>query len=415
MLIVRVVCVSVLLALAAIQIHFALYEQTEYSRNENVNALHKYQSNPYLLTWLGKRKHLFDADLDTANSLYQKALQMNPVYVPAWLGLAELQFDQQKKENANTILEYSGDLLKDVKHWRWDKALVAYQFDRKDILAEDLSYIIREIPGKSRNDALRIAFSLWPDAIELQEQLGDDALEYLFQYATRKRNVEAGLLLWDTFKTKEFEYQDKETLAFINMLMGMGEVKRAGTIWNTIFNASALLFNGDFSKKPLQTAFSWRIGKNKGASWYIQESPKMDVQTSLHLHFKRQKNINLHNVFQIVPLQGGRVYTLKGEVKTKNLTTDQLPYIEAYGYKCKAPRNTTEMVSSDQDWTDVYLLFEVPDECDAMIIRLRRNESTHIDNKFGGDIWLANFKIAETDKIFTILDEKQCSLHKISN
>lgn len=406
MLISRFFCISVLLALAAIQIHFALYEQTEYSRNENASSLHKYQSNPYLLTWLGKQKHLLDADLEMANTLYQKALQINSVYIPAWLGLAELQFDQRQKENANAILEYSGGLLDDVKRWRWNKALVAYQFDRKDILAPDLSYIIREIPGKTRNDALRLAFAQWPDAIELQEQLGDDTLEHLFKYATRKRKVEQGLILWDSFKTEDFENQEKETLAFIDMLMGQSEVESAATIWSKYFNATSLLFNGDFSKEPLQTAFGWHIGKNKGASWYLQEATKKDPQPSLHLHFKRQKNINLHNIYQIVPLLGGKVYALKGEIKTKNLTTDQLPFLEAYGYKCKAPRNHTEMVSSNQDWTDIYLLFEVQAECDAMVIRLRRRESTHIDNKLAGDIWLANFKIAETDEIFTILDEK---------
>lgn len=402
----RILSIAGLLALAIIQIYFALYEQTEFSRNENVSALHKFQSNPYLLTWLGKQKHHFDADMEMANTLYLDALQMNPVYIPAWLGLAELRFDQGKKENANAILQYSGELQENIKRWRWDKALVAYQFGRNDILATDLSYIIREIPGKVRGDALRMAFALWPDTIELQEQLGNGCLEYLFQYATQKRKVKEGLILWESFQTEQYENQERETLAFINMLIAKGDVESAAEIWKKYFIRSGLLYNGDFKKEPLQTAFGWRIGKNKGSSWYLEEGMKNDPQTSFHIHFKRQKNIFLHNVYQIVPLQGGKVYALKGKIKTKNLTTDQLPYLEAYGYQCKAPHRKTEMVSSDQGWKDIYLLFEVPRECNAMIIRLRRNASTHIDNKLGGDIWLANFVIAETEEIFTILDEE---------
>lgn len=407
MLILRLFCISILLALSAIQIHYALYTQTEYSRNENVSALHKYQTNPYLLTWLGKQKHLFEADLEMAKSLYQKALVLNPVYVPAWLGLAEVQSDRRDKQNANAILEYCNSLLTDVKRWRWDMALVAYQFDRKDILAQDLSYIIREIPGKVRNDALRMAFSQWPDTNELQEQLGDDVLEHLFRYAIRKRKVVQGLILWDTFKTEEFENKEKETLTFVNMLMRQGEVESAATIWRKYINPSSLFFNGDFSKAPLQTAFGWIIKKTKGSRWYLQKGTKNVPHSSLHFHFKRLENTNLYKVYQVVPLQGGKVYALKGEIKTKSLTTDQLPFIEAYGYKCKAPRNKTDMVSSNQDWTPIYLLFEVPEECDAMVIRLRRRESTRIDNKLAGDIWLAKFSITETEELFTILDEKQ--------
>ncbi len=388
------------------QIRFALYEQTEYSRNESMDSHHAFQSNPYILTWLGKQKHLFDADLTQANDLYKQALIVNPVYIPAWLGLAELQVDQNENENANAILDYTGVLSEDVKRWRWDKVLVAYQFGRNDVLASDLSYIIAEIPGKTRNNALRMAFSLWPDAKELQKQLGEESLEYLFQYATRKRKVEQGLILWENFRTKTFDRQEKDTLAFINMLIGKSEIASAATIWKNYFNNPPFLFNGDFNKKPLQTAFGWRIGKNKGATWQITEPTKKEPRYAFKLHFKRQKNINLHNIMQIVPLQGGRVYALKGEVKTKNLTTDQLPFFEVYGYKCKAPRNTTKMFSSDQDWTEIFLLIQVPDDCDAMVVRLRRKESTHIDNILGGDIWLANLEIAESSEIYTILDEK---------
>ncbi len=400
----RSLCFLSLLAIAAVQLHYSLFEQTEYSRTKSAASLHKYQSNPFMLSWLAKSKHLFDADLELANSLYQQALLMNPVYIPAWLGLAELQVDQQKKENANRILDYTGRLTENIKRWRWEKALVAFQLDRRDVLSTDLAYIIKEIHGKNRNDALRMAFSLWPDPVELQDKLGSGVLEHLFRYAIRKKKVMQALILWDTYKIHTFKKQEKDTLAFINMLIGQGEIKSAARIWKKRFNPSTLFFNGDFSKKPLQTAFGWRIGKNNGLSWYFSEESGKDKPSSLHLHFKRKENINLYNIYQIVPLQGGKTYTLKGKVKTKKMTTDQWPYIEAIGYKCKAPYNRTAMFSSDEEWKDLYLVFEVPAECDAMLIRLRRKRSTRIDNKLAGDIWLTGLQIAETDAISTILD-----------
>jgi len=397
----------VLLACAILQLWLALFEQSQYSQKTNISSQHKYQSNPYLLSWLAKQKHIFDADLSTAETFYQQALIANPVYLPAWLGLAELKQDQQKAEQANDILDYTSDLAKDIKRWRWDKALVAYQFGRNDVLATDLSYIVSKMPGKIRNDALRMAFSVWPDPMELQETLGNENLLHLFRYASRKKKVEAGLVFWDTLEAQGVEEQEKDVLNFINMLISVKEIDTAAGIWKKHFNSKNILFNGDFTEKPMQTAFGWRIGKTIGASWKLREAKKKGEPASLHLHFNRKKNINFHKLYQIVPLQGGKVYLLKGKVKTAKLSTDQRPFLQAYGYQCKSTATKTEMVASDQEWTDVYLQINVPEECDAMIIRLRRHESTQIDNKMAGDIWLAGFEIVETREHFTILDEQQ--------
>ena len=229
----RFLCFFVLVSLALVQFRLALFEQTKYSNHENASSLNKYQTNPYLLSWLAKQKHLFEADLEQAQLLYKQALLINSVYVPAWLGLAELRFDKKQKQNANAILDYTSQLTDNVKRWRWDKTLVAYQFNREDILAVDLAYIILEMPGKPRNDALRTAFSIWPDPKEMQKELGSETLEYLFRYATRTNKIEQGLALWLEIEKKEIESeaQQKDTLAFINMLIGQGELKRATEIW----------------------------------------------------------------------------------------------------------------------------------------------------------------------------------------
>ncbi len=395
-----------LLAIVIVQFWLALFEQTEFSRREDASAQHEYQRNPYLLTWLAKQKHLLAADLDAAHSLYQQALIVNPVYLPAWFGLAELSSDQHKKQTANAILDYTDSLAENIKRWRWDKAMVAYQLDRTDILTRDLSYIIREIPGKTRTDALRMAFSLWPDPEDLVEKMGNDNLAHLFRYTITKKKVEEGMALWQIMEPEGIAGKEEDVLAFINMLLSQKELANAAALWKKHFNPNHLFFNGDFSREPLQTAFGWRIGKNKGIHWRVIQGQKKKEPTALYLHFNRKNNVNLSNIYQIVPLEGGKVYALRGKMKTAKLTTDQLPFLEAYGYQCKAPVSRTDMVKGEQPWTDVYFQFKVPQECEAMVIRLRRKESTRIDNKLAGDFWLTNLEIAETGKLFTIVDEQ---------
>lgn len=402
----RISCLVLFLILAVVQLRLVLYEQSEYSQKTDLASLHKYQSSPYLLSWLAKQKHLFEADMDTAYALYQQALTANPVYLPAWLGLAELKFDQQQTEEANAILDYTTELAVNIKRWRWDKALVAYQFDRKDILVGDLSYLIsRESSWKKRNDALRMAFSVWQDPVELLEKMGNDNLMHLFRYATNKKKVEEGIVLWKVLERQGFKGHEKEVYRFLNMLLSNGKIKTAAAVWGKYFNPHTLLFNGEFNQEPLQTAFGWRIGKHKGVSWKIKVARKKGELSSLHLHFNRKKNVNLYNIQQIVPLQGGKVYMFKAKVKTAKLSTDQLPFWEIYGFKCKGLYQKTDMVQSDQDWTNMTVSFGVPEECDAIRLRLRRKESTRIDNKLAGDIWLTGLEIEDTDEYFTILDE----------
>lgn len=399
-------CFLALLLLALLQFRLALFEQSEFSRRTDLSSSQKYQSNPYLLSWLAKQKHIFDADLSAANSLYQQALTANSLFLPAWLGLAELKLDQQQIKQANAILDYTSELSKDIKRWRWQEALVAYQFDRKDVLASHLVFIISEMPGKIRNDALRMAFSVWPEPKELLKIIGDQNLIHVFRYAIRKKKVEAGLVFWNTLEAKGFENQEKDVLKFINMLLSEQEIDTAAEIWKKYFNPKNNLYNGDFTKKPMQTAFGWRIGNPKGSSWKVSKATQKGEPASLHIHFNRKKNINFRNLYQIVPLHGGKVYLLKGKVKTAKLSTDQRPFFQAFGYQCKSTPTKTEMMRSDQDWTDVYLQMNMPEECDAMIVRLRRLESAQIDSRLAGDVWLADFEITETKEQFTILDEQ---------
>lgn len=121
----RICCFLLLLACALLQLNFSVQEQRTFT--DRKGRLPKDQiRNARLLTYHAKQKHMFDADMDGALSLLQRALIINPYYVPAWLSLAELKNDTGEKEQAYEILHYTDILTRGLKRWRWDKALVAY-------------------------------------------------------------------------------------------------------------------------------------------------------------------------------------------------------------------------------------------------------------------------------------------------
>jgi tetratricopeptide (TPR) repeat protein len=388
----KALCMAALIICAAMQFRFALQQQNIFlGKTGDDSALSSHDAG--LLTFTAKQKFLFDADIQSGLSMVQRALTLNPYYVPAWLLLAELNNDLGRKKQATKILVYVDSLTRDIKWWRWDKALTAYQLGRLDVLPDELRYIVREIPGKSRNDALQLAFTLWEEPAELLGNMGEENLLHLFISAVQRKMVPEALFLWQKINETASECPEKNFLHFVNMLIGTGDLGVAGEIWHRHYPESGLLFNGNFAAPLLGSGFGWRAGRDKGFELRLEEDPEIPDGKSLRLRFKGWDNLNFHHLYQIVPLQGNKAYTLIAHWKSDRLTTDQRPFFEVYGYKCKMDYAKSEMISPDQDWQPEHLEFTVPEECSAVVLRLRRRESIQIDNKLSGKLWLRNLDI----------------------
>jgi len=394
---VRIAAFLALAALAAVQLRIALQEQAEYSDAGASAAMIAMLRSPFLLVWHGKRLHLLEGEVAQAEALYRRALVHNSLYIPAWLGLAELRNDRGKKAEAAAILDHVDGLSAGINRWRWDKALLTYQLGRTDILARDLAWIVANIPGQ-RQDALKMAFSLWPEPAVLRDHIGRDNIIHLFHHAARTGKVEAALAFWPEIEKLGVDNYRPEVLVFLNSLIQHDRLAEAAAIWRTYFNGESLLANGDFDKEPTNTAFDWRISAPKGSSWRI-EAADDGKGRAMRLHFSGTDNLGYQHLTQIVPLAPGRKYRLIGKYKTDKLTTDQRPYLEVIGFQCPMAPVRSAGVAASQPWTALSLPFEVPADCRAVVVRVRRDPSTHLDNLLAGDLWLKEMAIEKTGEI----------------
>lgn len=400
---VRILCFGVLLALAGLQLFIAWQEQTEYSSASGSAAVLENLYSPQLLTWHAKRFHLLEGAVAEAEALLQRALVNNPVYIPAWLGLAELRNDQGRKSESQAILEYVDQLSADISRWRWEKALLAYQLGRLDILSRDLSYVIEKISGK-RQAALKMAFTVWSDPQELLDKLGTQNVLHLFNYASQAKHIETALKFLPYVEEMGVDAHKKDVLFFLDILIQNGDIAKATAIWKKYFNNNALLYDGSFQEEPSNMAFGWRAAKLKGSTWRIENSAGKEKGQALRLHFSGTENIAFSHLSQIVPLESAKKYTLTGWLKTEKLTTDQRPYLEVVGYKCTIPPAKTEILAASQPWTSFVLSFNVSEDCEAVQVRVRRDPSNHLDNLLAGDLWLRNLEIHDTGENYSSFD-----------
>ena len=384
--------------------YYAVQQQLLYSERTEFLKQHQIR-NARLLTHQAKQKHFFEADLATAEILIQYALKVNSYYIPAWLSLAELYNDKGDENRAGEILAYVAQLTQEVKRWRWEKTLTAYQLGITEMLPEELHYIIREIPGKSRNDALQLAFTHWKDPETILENVGQENLIHLFNFCIKEKNATAALYYWRVIEATGEKWERRELLNFIEMLMSAGEVAEAAAVWRKQIDPDTLFYNGNFSNEILRKAFGWRLAKDKDVALQLMPDEGGGKSKVVEVRFKGWNNINYHHLFQVVPLEGNARYRLTGSLKSRKLTTNERPFLEVDGYKCNSTPIKSEMVEADQEWKEFEVEFGVSQECSAMVVRIRRNETRHLDNKISGRLWIKDFKIEKIDENYTILDE----------
>ena len=378
-----------LIALTLYQLRVAIVAQTSYSMATN-KVIRELQSEPRLLVEYGKEKFL-QGDHKNARRWLQKALRANPVYIPAWLTLAELENDSGKTARSLEILEYLDRLMQDVLRWRWEKAMLAYLLGREDILKADLSWLLQQenLSGQTRKKVLNFAFSLWSEPADLLQKMGNENSIPLFLHAVRIKNREIAEFLW--VEVDHTQLEKKQALQYINLLINSQEINTAALLWKEYYPADNLLYNGNFSTPLVKGGFGWRIWQPKGFEVEVQNQD--EKKTSLHLRFNGKTNIHFRHVRQLVPLSPGQYFTFTGELRSKEMTTDQRPFIEIAGRNCSL-QAATAMVETDQDWTPFSLSFTVPEECQqGMEIRLRRLPSKKIDSLISGDLWVTNLSL----------------------
>jgi tetratricopeptide (TPR) repeat protein len=396
---VRIILFIGLIGLALFELRIATVAQTAYSNISASKIIQKYQQDPRQLVAYGKQA-MWTGDIEIAKKWLQRALRADPLYIPAWLALGELENDTGNAVRAVEILEYVDSLMRDVIRWRWDKAMLAYLLGRNDILTADLVWLLQQekTSGQTRQKILKFAFSLWPEPTELLRNMGLENAFRLFQHAVRTKNIETASYFWSVRSEEEqAELETKQVLPYINLLITSKKVNEAALVWNKYFPSDTLLYNGNFSQPLVKGGFGWRNWKAEGAE-VERPNQTIDPPTLLHIHFTGKNNINYYHTRQLLPLPPGQsFFTLSGELKSRGLTTDQTPFIEVVGRDCSM-HFATEMVQTDQDWTLFKLPFTVPEECNqGIIVRVRRRPSRNIDNLISGDLWLTKFSLQATE------------------
>jgi tetratricopeptide (TPR) repeat protein len=331
-------------------------------------------------------------DPEAAARFFRTALSKDVLFVDSWLLLAEAEATIGRKEKAIQILTYTIDRTKNVSRWKWQQMILARDLGVKEVVYENANYLLSL--GVLEQDTLQFLHThLGGNALEVVAILDPSHLKVYLEWLMNWSMIEESLTVWHAINTISTPY--KETaLRYANFLVNNKRINAAMDIWKK-YTGSDGLTNPGFEKDITGQGFDWRHLDDKDGNWELKRVNygTAEGDYALRITFSGRENISFYHVYQIITVDPQSKYRLTYAWKSRGITTDQGPFIEIYGYDQDGLYLTGPMITGTQGWSEVSLEFDVPDGCQAAVVRLCRRPSNRFDSKIRGLLWLDDFHL----------------------
>ncbi|MEA3359393.1 MAG: hypothetical protein U9R17_08325 [Thermodesulfobacteriota bacterium] len=332
----------------------------------------------------------FESNPLAAARFFRQTVHDNPFHIDGWLKLAQAEAAVGHEERSRSILEFTYNLTKPVFRWKWKQMLLARELRLEDVFLQIADYFLAR--GRITNNIFQLIDAHYNGAVT--KIAGAFRKEHLVPYLE-------WLMRWDRAEDAHFVWQkivsaqrvDEEIiLKYVHFLINKKHIIEANKIWGK-FTGIKGMTNGDFEVDITRRGFGWRYRGNR--NWEIKrvKLPDSTGSFALQVAFYGKKNISFHHLYQIVPVEPLRHYLMKYRWKSTGITTDQRPFVEIYGYDIKGLYKKGQMITGTNDWRQGTVEFMSPENCHAVVIRLRRLTSKRFDCNIEGTIYLDNFSL----------------------
>jgi tetratricopeptide (TPR) repeat protein len=335
-------------------------------------------------------KAWYENNSNLAADYFRKALAINLFHVDAWLKLAQVETGNGNTLAAWNILKFTNNLTREVVRWKWSQILLARELKLDDIFWENINFVIPE--QKFQNEALQLLdIHLSSDSAKALEVLEIQNWTYYLRWLMKWNRTEDTFRVWRAIAEKH-RVDDDLYQRYINYLVSQKEILQAAMIRKEYTGMDGLS-NPGFELPLSNIGFDWR--SRTGDHWEIQRTRTRVIEGdyALQMVFSGKENINFQHLSQIVPVLAEKTYRLSFWWRSKDLSTDQRPFVEIRGFDCKNVYWKSDMVPANSDWKQQILIFSIPESCNAATIGVKRTPSHRFDNKISGILWLDHFEM----------------------
>lgn len=315
---------------------------------------------------------------------YQKALELNPVNYSYWFYLADSLFMDGKKEDALFALNQATELAPGVVSLRWMSAILASKLGNEDVLVDNLKPVVAHDPER-REKAFTILWQSLRNGDRILNIVPDRVLPEYLKFLIETSRLSEATAAWDKLSSEQ-KVSEKTFFRYVDFLIRQNDILRAKKIWASQLGDWSGVWNGDFEKSIYNRGFDWRIKNIEGVRISRTDSPYNN--RSLKIEMDGKHNIDFKHLTQIVPVQENTKYKLTALMKSKDLSTSNGFFWEAYCYNNKGLKAESEQVLGTVDLRPVTMSFTTPRNCRSIVIRLKREKSDKINRNIYGTLWM---------------------------
>jgi len=345
-------------------------------------------------------KFWFDNDTDRAAPFFREAAMQDVLFVDAWLKLAQAETILGNPDKAQTILEFLDNLTRNVFRWKWEQTLLANELGVKEIFFDNINFAVKH--GQKIQDAFQFFDSYLDKDIRRAIQVldTDNLIPYL-EWLMRWGRADDAKVAWQKIMGSGIQNKDIR-LKYIHFLVSHKKIEQAADIRRQSGGDMDTMTNAGFENEITGRGFDWRYTANQKGKWTIRRtlSGAFSGTHCLKIRFEGKDNISFGHLYQIVPVDPMTPYRLTYHWRSRDLTTDQGPFMDVYGYDCKGYYANGPMMLGTHGWQKQVIEFTAPEDCQAVVVRLHRRPSHRFDSKIAGRLWLDEFRL-EKDQSMT--------------
>jgi tetratricopeptide (TPR) repeat protein len=342
-------------------------------------------------------KNLTDPDIDKAIKYYRKSLSLNPLQAGSWINLSRAYMINGQNAEAEYAIERAVALSPNNPELMWEAGTFWLIGNRTDkavsalrkyiLLSPDKQNAVYDLSWKLNLDNNYILANLVPGSYAYQSR-------YL-HYLIRTKRVNESQEVWNILDINRLK--KNEFISYVNFLINNSLYEKAEKVWHEItgdtdrLNSTgtySLIWNPGFENEMLNGGFDWVIREAQGADVFLDDLIQMNGNYSLGITFDGDHNPDITIAQQVVRVNPGTKYTLRSFIKTDALTTKNGIIIVVQSHNCKGLYKKSEALTGTNFWKKNTLDFKTPDECEAVMVKIRRERSDKFDNKIKGTAWI---------------------------
>ncbi len=357
----------------------------------------------YALAVLNEQTFLPE-DLLKSLTEYEKATALAPHDYRLWFALGKARERGGDAVGGELALKRAVELAPNYSQLRWTYGNILL---RRGKTAEAFAEM-RQAAESNKTFINPLIATTWQifdgDLAQIKQNIGDSTqINFVLPsfLATQNRFDEA-FTIWDslpaeakktTFKEngEEFFKQLIEAKKYRDALRIQSQIRES----DTENFAVGTIFNGSFETdiKPKADVFGWQIADGVQPQIGFDISQKQGGNQSLVIVFNSPTGQDFRSISQTIVVESGKSYGFEAVFKSNLKTSATLRWeiVDVTDGKVLA---ATEAVAANADWTGLKTDFTVPENTQAITIRLAREMCKTPACPISGKIWFDDFNLA---------------------